>query len=835
VTKLPPKVGRLLDPVQVRPLDTGWSFARTDAGSCASPADLEGKPLQWHEASVPGTVAGCLHRDLDVPGDYDAHDWWYATSFDRPATGSRHFLRFEGLATLAEVWLNGEMILASRNMFVPQRVDVTSLLADRNELAIAFRSLDAELARRRPRPRWKTRLVEKQALRWIRTTILGRIPAWTPGAPAVGPWGPVTLESAASIDLPEVRLRTRVEGGRGIATISARAEAMPGQPIAAAHLRVGEASARLSVDGDRIAGEVSIDNVPLWWPHTHGTPGLLPCRLELDLDAGRLAIDLGEIGFRDVRLDTHEGAVRFQVNGVQVFCRGAAWTPLDILRLRASPGELRAALEQLRDAGANMVRVGGTMAYESEAFYALCDELGILVWQDFMFANMDYPVGDAQFRGEVEAEARHQVTRLAAHPSVVAWCGGSEVAQQAAMQGLGREAWGGELFEQLLPGVVAELHPGTPYFPSSPWGGALPFHSGSGVAHYYGVGAYRRPIADAKAARVKFAAECLGFSNIPDDAPEYPPHHPRWKARVPRDSGSSYDFEDVRDHYLRELFGRDPVELRASDLQRYLAQSRVTSGEVMARVYSQWRASGSGCGGALVWFHRDLWAGAGWGIVAVDGSPKSPYWYLKRAWAPVAVRLTDEGLDGYAAHVINERARALHARLEVTCFLDGLPTGDKVEAPVVVEARETASLALDALLGHFTDATHAYRFGPPKQDAVVVRLVDATTGDVLSEDVAYPTGLDLPRLAGVKVESRVRRLPDGTIEARIEADRLLHAVSIECAGYRPDDNYFHVAPGAAKRVLFRAIGPARPFAAHLSPLNAAAFSLRAPGALANAA
>ena len=162
MTKHPPEVGHLLDPVEACSLVTGWHLARAEAGSCAAPQDLAGLSLQWHDAQVPGTVAGRLHGDLDIPGDYDAHDWWYRTGFPRPAAGTRHYLRFDGLATIAEAWLNGQPILSSRNMFVPRRVDVTALLHDENELVIAFRSLDRELARRRPRPRWKTRLVEKQ-------------------------------------------------------------------------------------------------------------------------------------------------------------------------------------------------------------------------------------------------------------------------------------------------------------------------------------------------------------------------------------------------------------------------------------------------------------------------------------------------------------------------------------------------------------------------------------------------------------------------------------------------------------------------------------------------
>ena len=829
MTKHPPAVGHLLDPVEARALETGWQLARADAGSCAEPQDLARLPLEWHEAQVPGTVAGCLHRDLDAPGDYDAHDWWYRTGFPRPANGTRHYLRFEGLATIAQAWLNGRPIVSSRNMFVPQRVDVTALLEDDNALVIAFRSLDRELGQRRPRPRWKTRLVEKQGLRWIRTTLLGRIPGWTPAAPAVGPWGPVMLESVQGADVSAVALRARIEDGRGHVSFRARVEALDGRTLDAARLRVGDAVFPLSIADGGIQGDVVLHHAPRWWPHTHGDPRLLPCRLELDLGGERAEIDCGRVGLRELALDTRDGGVRFVVNGVPVFCRGAVWTPLDILRLRATPGELRRALGALRDAGANMVRVGGTMAYESDAFYALCDELGLMVWQDFMFANMDYPAADVGFSDEVDAEARHHVRRLASHPCVVAWCGGSEVAQQAAMQGLGKEAWGGELFERVLPSIVAGHHPGTPYFPSSPWGGALPFHVASGIAHYYGVGAYRRPLADAKHARVKFATECLGFSNVPDGEPEHPPHHPRWKARVPRDNGAGYDFEDVRDHYLRELFGHDPVSLRASDPARYYAESRVVSGEVMARTYSEWRAPASGCGGALVWFHRDLWSGAGWGIVAADGTPKSPWWFLRRAWAPIAVRLTDEGLDGAAAHAINEGDAPLDARLEITLILDGQASGERGGLDVHLAPREALTLPVDAILARFTDAMNAYRFGPPKAHVLVARLLDAK-GEVLSEDALFPAGHGLARAADACIETRVRRVEGGRFEVTVKTDRFLQAVAIECEGSRPDDNYFHLIPGVTKRLAFAPLPDrGRTFTAHMAPLNAPAFTVRLAG------
>ena len=267
---------------------------------------------------------------------------------------------------------------------------------------------------------------------------------------------------------------------------------------------------------------------------------------------GEVTFACGEVGFRTVAIDQTDGKVQFVVNGVAVFCRGACWTTNDIVSLGGSTDALRETLRRTADCNANMVRVGGTMVYESDAFYRECDRLGLMVWQDFMFANMDYPFDDPDFRSGAEDEVAQQLLRLGRHASVVAFCGGSETEQQAAMFGAPREIWQHPFLSDHLARLV-EQRGTAAYWPSTPTGGSLPFHVGSGLAHYYGVGAYRRPLDDVRLADVKFTPECLGFSNIPE--PENlrlatpgvnaVPHHPEWKRGVPRDSGAGWDFDDV--------------------------------------------------------------------------------------------------------------------------------------------------------------------------------------------------------------------------------------------------------------------------------------------------
>src|SRR5581483_5225926 len=314
-------------------------------------------------------------------------------------------------------------------------------------------------------------------------------------------------------------------------------------------------------------GRLDIPNVLLWWPHTHGEPALYDAHLAISLDGSDtntdIDVDLGRIGFRTLTLDTTAGDFALSVNGVPVFCRGACWTPPDPVSLDCDLESLRQTLEQVRAAGMNMLRVGGTMVYESDAFLDLCDANGILLWQDFMFANMSYPEGDPAFSASVREEARQQLGRLAGRPCLAVLCGNSEGEQQSAMWGAPRDSWSAPLFHETLAQLAREARPDVPYWPSSAHGGEFPHQGNTGTTSYYGVGAYLRPLEDARRSEVRFASECLAFANIPEDktlarmpgGPAIRCHHPAWKARTPRDLGAGWDFDDVRDHYLARPFG----------------------------------------------------------------------------------------------------------------------------------------------------------------------------------------------------------------------------------------------------------------------------------------
>jgi beta-mannosidase len=831
---------------ELRSLDQGWQLASMPPGSAADPAELHARAPAWLPAERLGTVAAILRAagrfSLDGPGRrFDAEDWWYRGSIPALAlaAGERAVLCFDGLATAAEVWLDGAPLLSSNNMFVAHELDVSAGAGAERELLIRFRALDELLKARKPRPRWRAPMIEHQQLRWHRTTLLGRTPGWSPGVAAVGPWRPVRLERRRGLSIERVRIDPVVDGESGRLEVALQLRSLDERGVTSARLCVEGSGTRVEVGAlltdatggvQQLRAEARIKPVARWWPHTHGEQPLYTVSLLIEQGAQTRAIELGKVGFRELALHAPEPGddFRITINGQPVFWRGACWTPLDVVSLSASPADYREALEAVRAAGMNMLRVVGSMTYELDAFYDLCDELGIALWHDLMFANMDYPE-DEPFVAGVRTELTQLFQRLAGRPALLLVCGDSEGEQQAAMWGAPRTGWERPLFQRTLPAWVAELRPDVPYWPSSSSGrGAYPHQVNAGPTSYYGVGAYLRPLDDARRSEVRFASECLAFANVPEPSMldalggerTLHAHSPRWKARSPRDLGAGWDFDDVRDHYLRVLFGHDPMTLRYADHERYVALGRVTSGEVMAAAFAEWRRRRSSCGGALVWFLRDLWPGAGWGVIDARGRPKAAFHYLRRALQPIGLAFSDEGLSGLYAHLWNERPNASRVELGIELFRHHEQLIHAVRVPLELAPRAVTEHAVSGWLPGFMDLTRAFRFGPPAVDLVVGSLRDQR-GGLLGQSFYFPLGLPAQPGGDLGLGVEARALAGGDYELTVRSRRFAQSIAIDAGAYRPDDAYFHVSPGGERRVRLRAPGPGSPPpSGSVMPLNA---------------
>ncbi len=279
---------------------------------------------------------------------------------------------------------------------------------------------------------------------------------------------------------------------------------------------------------------------------------------------------------------------------------------------------------------------------------------------------------------------------------------------------------------------------------------------------------------------------------------------------MPRDAAAAWDFEDVRDHYLELLYGVRADRLRYEEPDRYLRLSRAVTAEVIEATIGEWRRSRSTCAGALVWLLQDLRPGAGWGLLDSSGSPKAAWHGMKRACRPIQLLLSDEGLNGLSIHVINESQRPVRARLSLACLRAGAVPVVGADRELTIEPRGALELSSSELLGRFFDITYAYRFGPPAHDVTVGRLVDAESDVVLAEAFHFPLGRASP-IMDLGLEAGIGR-DDGGWTLALSTSRLARSVHIEDPHYRAEEEWFHLAPGAARRLRLvpRGTAEARP-------------------------
>jgi beta-mannosidase len=300
-------------------------------------------------------------------------------------------------------------------------------------------------------------------------------------------------------------------------------------------------------------------------------------------------------------------------------------------------------------------------------------------------------------------------------------------------------------------------------------------------------------------------------------------HHAAWKARTPRDLGAGWDFDDVRDFYLRELFGVDPMQLRYADHERYLMLSRVVSGEVMAQTFGEWRRRRSTCGGGLVWFLRDLWPSAGWGVIDSAGAPKAAWYYLKRALQPIAAHISDEGGNGLVIHVANDGGEPLAGELELTLYHAGEVQVATERRAIDVAPRTAIEIGAASLFEGFLDLSYAYRFGPPSHDLVVATL-RAPSGATLAQAFHFPLGWPSARELDVGLTATATLNGDGA-NVIVRTRRFAQSIAIDADGFASDDAYFHLPPGGERTLrLRRVVAGSTSLRGTLQPLNASAAS-----------
>jgi beta-mannosidase len=786
-----------------------WRLVRDETRE-AIPARVPGDTYSalFAAGKIPDPYAGTNELEIQWVG---REDWIYERCFsigDGFLAEEEIVLSCDSLDTIADIFLNGRKVGSSDNMFVRRRFDAKPYLTNGlNEIQVRFKSAEnvaALRAKALPYPIPHTQSpVQSPHRNLVRKVQCHAGWDWGPCLMVAGVSGDICLLAYSDVRIDYVL--TEQKHSAGLCAVTVRVEsraARAGHCSLRADLGGHAASRAVELDkGFNTSDvEISIKNPSLWWPNGHGEQPLYELTVQLGGD-----IVSRRIGLRSLELVTAEEAqglsMVFRVNKRDIFCKGANWIPHDALPQRESRRRLEHLLGSAAAAHMNMIRVWGGGKYESEDFYSICDEKGLLVWQDMMFSCALYPAAP-EFLASVAEEVRHQVKRLRDHPCIALWCGNNE--------DLGALTWFPEsqknrdrylvdydrLNEGTIGRVVEECDPTRAFWPSSPSAGRGDYSDNwhddrRGDMHFWRVWHEGKPFSAFLDTTPRFCSE-FGFQSFPS-------------INTIRAYADERDFNvasPVMEHHQRHPRGNSIITEMFTryfripqGFENFVYLSQVQQALAIRTAVEHWRRLRPHCMGTLYWQLNDTWPVCSWSSIDYSGTWKLLHYVAKRFYAPVLLSayLARDTLEVWITNDLAEEVRAV-ATVTVLDFHGNELCKKRLQAQSAAEcSRHLKGWRLSELAGS------------PGKAFVLLGLNDDRTE---TADEVFLTEPKRCELADSRVTVDCRDTDKG-YSVTVSADKPAFFVSLFTPGLYGEfsDNCFTLLPASPRVVTFRPRGP----------------------------
>jgi beta-mannosidase len=789
-------------------LNDGWQFAQRGGGE-----------ERWLPAQVPGDVHLDLLRNKLIPDPYyrdneaklqwiEDANWSYRTTFEvTPAMLRRPHvdLVFNGLDTTAHVTLNGEKILDSNNMFRQWRVDAKSHLhPGKNTLRVDFDApgkVAAALAAA-DKTHDLTGIPDKA---YLRKAAYEYGWDWGPKFVTNGIWQPVVLETWDQVRIADVHIsQPDVTAAAAHLTVEVTVEAGAGG-LAKFELSYGSVDAKVTKAAEvtlhpgenKVMLPVDIDHPSLWYPAGYGSQSMYSFHVQVATGGKEQDSKTVRTGLRSIQLrrekDQWGRSFSLVVNGIPIFAKGADVIPFDSFPNRVTIDQYRSILGSARDANMNMIRLWGGGYYESEDFYNLCDELGLMVWQDFMFASSWYP-GDYDWKHNVEAEATYQVDRLRNHPSVTLWSGNNEVEsvlnaflfKQSAEGKL--QIWKNYLttFSGILPNVIEREDQEVPYWPSSPSADYEVVSDAfqSGDSHDWSIWHGREPFKNYENRFARFNSE-YGFQSFPELRTVESFTTPEDRTNIFTPVMLAHQKNNEGNAIIHEYLLRDYAEPK--DFSSFLYVSQVLQAEGVKVGAEHMRRSRPRIMGSLFWQLNDCWPVASWSSIDYYGRWKALQYYARRFYSPLLVSTTvqDGNVEIYG---VSDKLQPTDASLKIRLMtMDGteLSHEEKTIRMPELSSQEYMQLPLSTLAKDHQDLSSVF---------IVADL--SSDGKLISRSIVYLEPTKLVHLLPAPIQSNLTQDGSGyhlTLSSTVLARDVYVAFGNE--DVKLSDNYVDLLPG----------------------------------------